>query len=74
MVDSKNIKKHKNDIFRLLTLLTGDERVTIKGNVYKDIAAFADAMKQETIDMKALGLAGITKEKALEILMNIYRE
>lgn len=73
MIDSKNIKKHKNDIFRLLALLTADERVTVNGNVYKDIEAFVAAMKHETIDMKALGLGGITKEKALEILLNIYR-
>lgn len=74
MIDSKNIKKHKNDVFRLLTLLTGDERVIVNRKVYEDIAAFAAAMEQETIDMKALGLTEMTKEEALEMLMNIYRD
>lgn len=72
-VDSKNIKKHKNDIFRLVALLTGNESVSVNESVYKDIMEFVSEMAQETIDMKSLGLNGIKKEDALELLKNIYR-
>ena len=72
-VDSKNIKKHKNDIFRLVSLLTGTERVETEGQVYKDIMEFIDRMQYEDINMKSLGITMITKKEALDILKMIYK-
>lgn len=72
-VDSKNIKKHKNDIFRLISLLTGTEKVETAGMVREDIMTFIDKMHYEDIDMKSLGITMITKEQALNMLKTIYQ-
>lgn len=44
-VDSKNIKKHKNDIFRLSMLLTEKNHLKIPNTVKEDMEAFIKVMK-----------------------------
>lgn len=70
-VDSKNIRKHKNDVFRLSALLTQQTRVVVSDSVLADLHAFLTAMQEEAVDMKQLGLI---RDKATVIadLMQIY--
>ena len=72
-VDSKNIRKHKNDVFRLTALLTQNTKVTVSSTVLADIQAFLTAMQEETVDTKQLGLAR-DKQNILEDLLRIYEE
>ena len=51
-VDSKNIKKHKNDVFRLAQLITANTRQVLSSEI-------AD----ETVDLKSLGIRGTDKQK-----------
>ena len=67
-VDSKNIKKHKNDVFRLTELLDPAVKTAIPQGVYADIQEFVQRMKNENVDTKQLGLVGRTKEEILEEL------
>ena len=55
-VDSKNIRKHKNDVFRLSILLTSDIRVILSAAIRSDLEKFFSAMEAETIDLKAFGI------------------
>ena len=71
-VDSKNVSKHKNDVFRLVGYLTADKQVNVSSEIYQDIRSFCEAMERENIDMKQLGLRGMTKTVALSILNNMY--
>ena len=71
-VDSKNIKKHKNDVFRLTELIDPTAKVVAPQGVYADIQEFVQRMKKENLDIKQLGLVGRTKEKILEELKAIY--
>lgn len=70
-VDSKNIRKHKNDVFRLSALLTQQSRIVVGESVLADIHAFLAAMENESVDLKQLG---ITRDKATVIadLMRAY--
>ena len=70
-VDSKNIRKHKNDVFRLSALLGPQSHVTVSESILADLRAFLAAMQEEPVDMKQLGIA---REKAtvLADLMRIY--
>lgn len=71
-IDSKNIKKHKNDIFRLTELIDPSTKTIVPSTVYDDIQKFIVKMKNETIDIKQLGLIDTTKEKILEELKEMY--
>ena len=71
-VDSKNIKKHKNDVFRLTELIDPTAKVVAPQGVYADIQEFVQRMKNENVDIKQLGLVGRTKDKILEELKAMY--
>ena len=71
-VDSKNIKKHKNDIFRLTELLNQNERIIAPKSICKDIKEFVASMANETIDIRQLGLVGRTKEDILAEIIKLY--
>ena len=71
-VNSKDIKKHKNDVFRLTELVDPTAKVVAPQGVYADIQEFVQRMKNENVDIKQLGLVGRTKEKILEELKVMY--
>jgi hypothetical protein len=61
-VDEKDIRKHKNDVFRLAAMLTGDDHFELPDTIKADMFKFADAVKDNLPDnailkeMKAFGL------------------
>ena len=55
-VDSKDIRKHRNDIFRLYALLGPETRVLVSERIAQDIEDFFAEMSSEPVDLKALGL------------------
>ncbi len=71
-VDSKNIKKHKNDVFRLSDLVDVDAKIPVSKSVYEDIFDFINRMHDEQIDVNQLGIKNKTKEQILIELKNIY--
>ena len=71
-VDGKNIKKHKNDVFRLTELIDPTAKIAAPQGVYADIQEFVHRMKKENVDIEQLGLVGRTKEKILEELKVMY--
>ena len=72
-VDSKNIKKHKNDVFRLLLLLSEDNAVmNLPITIQNDIQQFIEKMDNEDLDVKALGLGKLTKDDLIERLKGLY--
>ena len=73
-VDSKNIKKHKKDVFRLTELLNSDVTIPTPAGVFGDMKEFYIRMKNENIDVAQLGIVGKTKEQVLSELMEIYIE
>ena len=46
-VDEKDIRKHKNDVLRLSTLLTGNERCELPKTVHEE---FSGVTQQQIID------------------------
>lgn len=54
-INSKDIKKHRNDIIRLSQLLPQDARIEITGKIKADMEEFLDHLEgDETADPKAL--------------------
>lgn len=71
-VDSKNIRKHKNDVFRLTELLDTSKKILTPPGVLKDIKVFIEKMRLEEVNVKQLGIIGKDKKKILDELEEIY--
>lgn len=71
-IDSRDIKKHKNDIFRLSLLLVPEKKVILSNTVKEDMSFFISKMTEEEIDPRQLGLPNISKEQVLKMLRQIY--
>lgn len=71
-VDSKNIRKHKNDVFRLSALLTPGTKVSVNQTVWNDLQSFFQAMQTEPVDTKQLGIAR-SKDEVLNALKDSYK-
>ena len=71
-VDSKSIKKHKNDVFRLTELIDPTVKIVAPSGVYEDIQKFVGRMRDESVDVKQLGLVGRTKEQILHEIAELY--
>jgi hypothetical protein len=56
-VDSKHIKKHRNDVFRLTLLLPAGERFTVPQSVHDDLHRFLAAFPEQSADWKSIKAA-----------------
>lgn len=71
-VDSKDIKKHKNDVFRLGQLITAESKQSLDEEIAADMKLFLKEMEKENIDLKALGIRGLSQESMISLLRNCY--
>jgi hypothetical protein len=71
-VDSKDIKKHKNDVFRLLANVAPSSRIETVKEIQKDIIQFLEKIMDDKPDLKNLDIRGINLEEMLEILGDIF--
>ena len=55
-VDSKNIKKHKYDVIRLVINLEPESKIDISGQVKNDAELFFEKIESEPFDLKNLGI------------------
>ncbi len=72
-VDSREVKKHKNDVFRLSAIVDGSLVGTVPEKVKADLASFLEMATQEVIDLRAMGLGSQTIESVTTELRSIYR-
>ena len=71
-VDGKNIKKHKNDVFRLAQLILPETRQGLCAEIAGDMRKFLSEMGNEDIDLKSIGVRGADKKRILTILYQCY--
>lgn len=71
-IDPKDIKKHRNDVFRLVSLISVNERVGVSRTIKADIDAFIKKMAEEPIDLKSLGIQRRTLDSIIELYTNLY--
>jgi hypothetical protein len=71
-VDSKNIKKHKSDVFKISQLLAPTQTVEVSDSIKNDMRKFIKAMADETIDLKEWKMRGITVDQIFKNLNQIY--
>jgi hypothetical protein len=71
-IDSKDIRKHKNDIFRLFRIIDPEIIPDIPEEVKNGMKQFLDKMESEEIDLKSLDLTGQDKGKIIDEMRRIY--
>lgn len=71
-VDSKNIRKHKNDVFRLAQLITENTRKQLGDEVKKDLKLFLEEVQKDPVDFKSLGIRGAGFETVVNLLRQCY--
>lgn len=76
-VDSRDIKKHRNDVFRLAVTMTGDEKIEIPDTIMSDLETFYEMIERESPDLKSLlksmGVnTSISSDEVLEAIKSIF--
>ena len=71
-VDSKDIRKHLNDVFRLFAVIDPEFQAELPATVREDLINFVEAAAGETVDLKQLGVGGQSLEQILAELRRIY--
>lgn len=72
-IDSKTIKKHKNDVFRLYQILDPDSDPAAPDAVKNAVREFISRMSGEDVDLKSLGLRTGTRDDVLGEIARVYR-
>ncbi len=73
-VDSKVIRKHKNDVFRLTELLNPNANYMfwVPDKIKDDMDLFLEQMQNEEVDLRQLGIKNRTKEDILKEFERVY--
>lgn len=71
-IDSKDVKKHKNDVLRLANELTIGASMNLPGKIRADMQKFIGRMNKERADMRSLGLRGRSFEELMLLLKEHY--
>jgi len=58
-IDSKNIRKHKTDIFRMATMLTAEDEFELPNSIKEDLQSFAEMVKDDLPDKQIFKQLGI---------------
>ncbi|MEQ1516306.1 MAG: hypothetical protein ABL931_07445, partial [Usitatibacteraceae bacterium] len=72
-VDAKDIKKHRNDVARLLQLLSPESRVELPGGVTEDMRVFLEMLSVEAdFDPKQFNV-NYTRDEVVTRLQTAYQ-
>lgn len=74
-IDSRNILKHKKDVFRLAAMLSPESRFMLPQHLYEDISRFCASVETELPNgdfFRSAGLPGINAEDLLKILKTTF--
>ena len=71
-VNSRDLTKHKNDVFRLFQLVDPSERIALSPLVKADVALFMRKIRNEPVDLGNLGIEGMSTEEVLGVLERLY--
>lgn len=71
-VNDRDLRKHKNDVFRLFSIMDPKIRITLPFRVGLEMLLFIETMEDLEIDMKSLGLSEFLKKDILNALREMY--
>lgn len=68
-VNSRDIKKHRQDVFRLFQLVRHEQKISVPKSVGEDIAQFISQMRETEIRLTDIGI-----HRSKESILDIYRD
>lgn len=71
-VNDRDLKKHKNDVFRLFPLVEPSVQIAVSPTVEADMKQFVQAMQDEPIDLQHLGIEGVALDEILRTLEKMF--
>lgn len=71
-IDSRDVNKHKNDIFRLLVNISPSSKVDVSDQIQEDIIKFLDIISREKVDLKNLGISTVSFDELLDRIKKLY--
>jgi len=72
-IDSRDIRKHKNDVFRLYQIVDPEAKLNVPNKVKTDMATFVTQVASEGVDLRAPGMPKASLESILADLRKLYR-
>jgi hypothetical protein len=70
-IDRNDVRKHRNDVFRLLQLMPAERRVELPDTIRADLEQFIAAIADDDIKPKSFNVA-LSKDEGIELITNIY--
>jgi hypothetical protein len=71
-IDSRDINKHKNDIFRLLVNISPTSTIRVNDEINEDVDRFIDRIYKEKVDLKNLVIRIASFEELLDRIRKLY--
>lgn len=71
-VNERDLKKHKNDVFRLLPLVEPAVQLAVTSAVKADVEQFIYVIKRDSVDLERLGVEGMPLDEILRTLERIF--
>ncbi len=71
-VNDRDLKKHKNDVFRLFALVNPTVHIALAPAVQAEVDQFLTRMKDEGVKLTDLGIRDYTADEVLEELRKMY--
>lgn len=73
-IDGKHIRKHRNDVFRLSSLLSAEIRVPVPSTVHQDIEQFLERMAGEEVNLADLSIRAQKDAVIRRLAAAFYRD
>jgi hypothetical protein len=71
-INKKELRKHKNDVFRLFPILNPSFGGKVPDTIRCDLREFLARMETETVDLKSLGLKSTTQASILADIKRVF--
>lgn len=71
-VDSRDLRKHKNDVLRLAQILKPGQHVDLAPTIRADMSEFCDNISDDNTNMRQLGIPA-SYEDIIELIRDTYR-
>lgn len=72
-VDSKDIRKHRQDVLRITAELLLDTVNELPDSVHRDMAQFIDTLEQDPLDQNSLKTFGLKNEEVVAALKRVFK-